>query len=128
MLLYLIILLLALPFIDLYILIEVAGALGLLPTIGLILLTGMVGAFFIQREGRTVVRRLGASVTAKEVSRNVLEGGLIVLGGLMLLTPGFITDCLGFLLVFRWSRVRIALKVEERIEKDSSFQVHVGRF
>lgn len=126
MILYLIILLLLLPFLDLYLLIEVAGQLGFIPTIGLIILTGAVGAFFIRREGQTVLRRLGASVTAKEVSRNVLEGALIVLGGIMLLSPGFITDCLGFLLVIGWSRTRIVLKLEKKLESKSNFQVHVG--
>jgi UPF0716 protein FxsA len=128
MLLYLIILLMLLPFVDLYLLIEVAGTLGFLPTVGLIVLTGTIGAFFIRREGRTVLRRLGTSVTAKEVSRNVLEGGLIVLGGVMLLSPGFLTDCLGFLLVIGWSRTRIVLMLEERLKDRSNFQVHVERF
>lgn len=128
MLLYLIILLMLLPFLDLYLLIEVAGTLGFIPTIGLIVLTGTIGAFFIRREGRTVLRRLGTSVTAKEVSRNVLEGGLIVLGGVMLLSPGFLTDCLGFLLVIGWSRTRIVLMLEERLKDRSNFQVQVERF
>lgn len=128
MLLYLIILLMLLPFLDLYLLIEVAGTLGFLPTIALIILTGTIGAFFIRREGRTVLRRLGTSVTAKEVSRNVLEGGLIVLGGVMLLSPGFLTDCLGFLLVIGWSRTRIVLMLEERLRDRSNFQVQVERF
>ena len=125
MLLYLIILLMLLPFIDLYLLIEVAGTLGFLPTIGLITLTGVVGAFFIRREGRTVLRRLGTSVTAKEVSRNVLEGGLIVLGGIMLLSPGFLTDCLGFLMVIGWSRTLIVLALEKNLDNKSNFQVHM---
>lgn len=128
MLLYLVVLLMMLPFLDLYILIEVAGTLGFLQTIGLVLLTGAIGAFFIRREGRTVLRRLGTSVTAKEVSRNVLEGGLIVLGGIMLLSPGFITDCLGLLLVMQWSRIRIALRLEKMMKEKGDFQVHVERF
>lgn len=128
MLLYLIILLMLLPFVDLYLLIEVAGTLGFFPTIGLVILTGMIGAFFIRREGRTVLRRLGNSVTAKEVSRNVLEGGLIVLGGVMLLSPGFLTDCLGFLLVIGPSRTRVVLWIEEKLDRNSSFQVHVQQF
>lgn len=128
MLLYLVILLLALPFIDLYILIEAASILGFLQTLGLIVLTGVIGAFFIRREAETVLKRLGTSVTAREVSRNVLEAGLIVLGGLMLLSPGFVTDGIGFLLVIRWSRVRIAIWIEESLENKSNFQIQVGRF
>lgn len=128
MLLYAVILLFALPFVDLYILIETAGMLGFVNTLALILLTGMIGAFFIRREAETVLTRLGTSVTAREVSRNVLEASLIVLGGLMLLSPGFVTDGIGFLLVFSWSRVRIALSIEKKLEEKSNFQVHVERF
>lgn len=128
MLFYLAIVFLALPFVDLYLLVEVAGRIGFIETLGLVLLTGIVGAFFVKREGRTVWRKLGTSVTANEVSRNLLEATLIVLGGLMLLSPGFITDILGFLLVIRWSRIRIALKLEQKMKEKSNFQVEVQQF
>lgn len=128
MLFYLAIVFLALPFVDLYLLVEVAGRIGFIETLGLVLLTGIVGAFFVKREGRTVWRKLGTSVTANEVSRNLLEAILIVLGGLMLLSPGFITDILGFLLVIRWSRIRIALKLEQKMKEKSNFQVEVQQF
>lgn len=128
MLFYLAILFLALPFVDLYLLVEVAGRIGFIETLGLVLLTGIVGAFFVKREGRTVWRKLGTSVTANEVSRNLLEATLIVLGGLMLLSPGFITDILGFLLVIRWSRIRIALKLEQKMKEKSNFQVEIQQF
>lgn len=126
MLLYLIILLLALPFIDLYILVRTADMIGFAPTLGLVFFTGIVGAFFVKREARNVWRKLGTSVTAKEVSRNLLEGILIVLGGLMLLSPGFITDGLGFLLVIRWTRIKITLKLEEKLQENSEFHVQIG--
>ena len=128
MLLYIIILLLALPFVDLYLLIEVAGRIGFIETLGLVFLTGVLGAFFVKREAKTVWRKLGVSVTANEVSRNVLEGAMIVLGGLMLLSPGFITDALGFLLVTGWTRIRIVLKLEEKLKEKSNFKVQVQQF
>ncbi|MFT4892564.1 MAG: UPF0716 protein FxsA [Candidatus Nanohaloarchaea archaeon] len=128
MLIYLIILLLALPFIDLYLLVEVAGRIGFIETLGLVFLTGILGAFFVKREAKTVWGKLGTSVTANEVSRNLLEGVLIVLGGLMLLSPGFITDGLGFLFVVRWTRIRIVLKLEEKMKDKSNFQVQVQQF
>ncbi|PSG98617.1 MAG: hypothetical protein BRC29_00635 [Nanohaloarchaea archaeon SW_7_43_1] len=128
MLLYLIILLLALPFVDLYLLIEVTGRIGFIETLGLVFLTGILGAFFVKREAKTVWRKLGVSVTANEVSRNVLEGAMIVLGGLMLLSPGFITDAVGFLLVIGWTRIRIVLKIEEKMKEKSNFKVQVQQF
>lgn len=128
MLAYLLILLLALPFIDLYILIEVATNIGFFETLGLVFLTGVLGAFFVKKEAKTVIRKLGTSVTAKEVSRNVLEAVMIVLGGIMLLSPGFITDILGFILVIKQTRIKIVLKLENKLKENSDFQVQVQKF
>ena len=126
--LHLLVILLVLPFIDLYILIETASFLGFFEVLALILLTGAVGAWFIRREAETVLARLGTSVTAREVSRNVLEASLIVLGGIMLLSPGFITDIIGFILVYGRTRTRIAQRIERSLEEKSNFQVRVGTF
>lgn len=126
MLLYLIIVLLTLPFLDFYILIEAAGTIGILQTIGLILLTGIAGAYIVKREFDRVGRKLFASVTAKEVSRNLLEAFVLALGGVMLITPGFITDFIGFMLAFRPTRIRITLMIEEKMEDSSNIRVETG--
>lgn len=111
MLRYLIVLLLVIPFVDLYLLIEFSSILGFWTVIGLVLLTGIVGAELIRREGRHVLLKLQRSVTSGEISRNVAEGAIIVLCGLLLLTPGFITDIIGFLLIFRPLRERLVAKL-----------------
>lgn len=102
--------LLALPFIDLYVLMEATSSLGFPITLGLILLTGVIGADMIRREGKHVLLKLQRSVTGGEVSRNVLEGGIIAFCGLMLLTPGFISDGIGFMLISRPLRERLVAK------------------
>ncbi|EHK02510.1 FxsA cytoplasmic membrane protein, partial [Candidatus Haloredivivus sp. G17] len=76
MLRFLIVLLLVVPFIDLYLLIEVSGLMGFWTVIALVLLTGMIGAELIRREGRHVLLKLQRSVTSGEVSRNVAEGAI----------------------------------------------------
>jgi UPF0716 protein FxsA len=123
MLRYLIVGLLVLPFVDLYLLIQVAGALGFWRTLAIILLTGLVGAELIRREGRHVFRKLQTSVTGGEVSRNFLEGSILVLCGLFLLTPGFVTDGLGFLMVIRPVRERLVAHFMNK--REGSFQVEV---
>lgn len=123
MLLYLLIIALSLPFLDFFLMLKAAEVLGILPTLGLILLTGIVGAELVRREGKTVFQRLTTAVTAKEVSRNLIEAALLVFGGLALLTPGFITDFIGFLMVIRPTRQRLMLKIEERLETNASFEV-----
>lgn len=117
---------LALPFIDLYILIESTSVLGFFETLALVLVTGLIGAALIRKEGHHVLLKLQRSVTGGEVSRNVLEGGLIVFCGLLLLTPGFVSDLLGFLLIFRPLRERLVAKVMNSFE--SSMRLEVRTF
>ena len=114
---------LALPFIDLYILIESASVLGFFETLALILITGVIGAALIRREGHHVLLKLQRSVTGGEVSRNVLEGGIIVFCGLLLLTPGFISDLLGFALIFRPFRERLVARTMNAFNTDVQFTI-----
>lgn len=123
MLRYLIIGLLVLPFVDLYLLIQVAGTLGFWRTLVIVLLTGLVGAELIRREGRHVFMKLQTSVTGGEISRNFLEGAILVLSGLFLLSPGFITDGLGFIMVVRPIRERLVAYFMNK--RDSNFQVEI---
>lgn len=123
MLRYLIISLLVLPFVDLYLLIQVTGTLGFLNTLAIILLTGLIGAELIRREGKYVFRKLQTSVTGGEISRNFLEGAILVLSGLFLLSPGFITDGIGFIMVIRPIRERLVAHVMNK--RDGNFQVEI---
>lgn len=98
------------PFIDIYILVQIAGMIGFWQTLALILLTGAVGLEIVRREGIYVLVKMQRSVTAGEASRNALEIGFLVLAGLLLILPGVVTDIAGFLLVFRPVRERLAAK------------------
>ncbi len=123
MLAYLIILFLLLPFVDLYLLIELTSHIGFPATLGLIIVTGIIGAFLVKREGRNVLGKLQRSVSAQEVSRNLLEGILLAIGGLMLLSPGLITDLIGFMMVIRPIRERIMLKIASKLKEKGNFEV-----
>ncbi|MFB6145949.1 MAG: FxsA family protein [Candidatus Nanohaloarchaea archaeon] len=114
---------LILPFVDLYILVQLAGMIGFVQTLAIVLVTGTIGAYYVRREGRIVMTKLGTSVTAQEVSRNLVEGVLLVLGGLLLISPGLVTDFLGFLIVFRLTRERLMLYLIKRIREKGEFQV-----
>jgi UPF0716 protein FxsA len=128
MLLYLLVAVLILPFLDIYLLIEAAGMLGIVPTLILVLFTGVAGAYLLKRELGNVGRKLFRSVTAREVSRNILEAFLLVIGGICLLTPGFITDIIGFGLVFRPLRIKLTIRLEEKLKERSDFKVQVQSF
>ncbi|MFB6116298.1 MAG: FxsA family protein [Candidatus Nanosalina sp.] len=99
------------PFIDLYLLVQLSQMIGFWQVLGIILLTGIVGAEVVRREGIYVFRKIQRSVTAGEVSRNMLEVGLLVGGGFLLLLPGLITDITGITIIIRPIRERIAAKV-----------------
>lgn len=126
MLRYLIIAVLLLPFIDFYILVEVAGSIGILQTLVISILTGIIGAELVRREGRHVFMKLQRSVTGGEVTRNFVEGFVLVLAGLMLLSPGFVTDVIGSLAALRPVRERLVAHLMNK--HSAAFQVEFQRF
>ena len=117
-------LVLTVPFIDLYLLVQAADIIGFWQVLAIIILTGMVGAEVVRREGLYVLKKIQRSVTAGEVSRNMLEIGLLVGGGLLLLIPGLITDIFGIMIIIRPIRERIAA----RIAGNGSVQVEMRSF
>lgn len=98
------------PFVDIYILVQLAQSIGFWQTLALIILTGAIGLEIVRREGLYVLVKLQRSVTAGEATRNALEIGLLVLSGILMIVPGIVTDVAGFILVFRPVRERIAAK------------------
>jgi UPF0716 protein FxsA len=85
------------PVMELYILIEAGRILGLAPTIGLIMMTGVAGAWLARSQGVEILRRIQEETSRGQMPATILiDGALILVGGLLLLTPGFFTDALGF--------------------------------
>lgn len=123
MLRFLIVFLLVLPFVDMYVLFQASTMIGFWQTMGLVLLTGIIGAELIRREGKHVVLKLQQSVTGGEISRNMMEGLIIFLCGIFLLTPGFITDTIGFLLIFRPLRERLVARLMNSVESNMTMEV-----
>jgi UPF0716 protein FxsA len=100
MLLALIVVFLVLPFVELAVIIQVAGWLGTGPTIALLVVESILGAWLCKREGAGVLRRINDQLNAGQLPKNeVVDGGLILLAGALMVTPGFLTDILGFLLL-----------------------------
>ncbi|MFB6159041.1 MAG: FxsA family protein [Candidatus Nanohalobium sp.] len=122
---YLAALLLLLPFLDFYLLIQVAEVIGLLEAVAFSVATGVLGAALIKREGRYVMKKLQMSVTGEEAARNFAEGFILVISGLMLLSPGFLTDGLGALISFRPIRERTVAKITERFRTDIQVEFQV---
>ena len=82
---------------ELYILIEAGRIIGLGPTIGLIMLTGIAGAWLARSQGVEILRRIQDETARGQMPAiTLIDGALVLVGGLLLLTPGFFTDALGF--------------------------------
>ena len=95
-----IILFIAVPLAEIWLIIEIGGLIGVWPTIAILLADSLLGAVLLNRQGRTAWRRFKQALTEHRVPhREVLDGVLIVFGGALLLTPGFLTDVVGFILL-----------------------------
>jgi UPF0716 protein FxsA len=98
MLAILIALFIIVPLAELYVIIQVGQAIGALPTIGLLLLDSLLGSWLLRSQGRAVWRRFQGTLAAGRIpAREVVDGVLVIGGGALLLTPGFITDVFGVL-------------------------------
>lgn len=94
-----------LPLLELYVLIQTGGLIGAFPTLGLVLTTGIAGAYLARSEGLEVLRSIQQSMQEGHLPAEALvHGALVLAGGLLLLTPGLITDCIGFSLIAPFSR------------------------
>ena len=88
------------PILELYLLIQVGSEIGALPTLGLTILTALVGGILVRMQGFAVILRVRDSSDRGELPALELLDGALLLGiGLMLLLPGFFTDLVGFLLL-----------------------------
>ena len=98
-------LLILVPFVELVVIIAVADGIGLLPTILLLIGISVAGAWLLGREGTATWRRLRETLSRGEMPTDeVADGALILFGGALLLTPGFVTDALGLLFLIPVTR------------------------
>lgn len=103
-----------LPAIELYLLFKVGGEIGGLNTILIIIATGFLGATLAKSQGLDIIHRIQKKSANGEVpSGELLEGFLIFGGGLLLLTPGFLTDAIGLSMVFPVSRIFLKTLVQQ---------------
>jgi len=90
----------AVPLIEIGLFIKVGGWLTLWPTLAIVLATGMIGTFLVRQQGLKVLGELRNSMSQmRDPLSPLAHGALIVLAGVLLLTPGFFTDAIGFLLL-----------------------------
>ncbi|HEV7771956.1 MAG TPA: FxsA family protein [Conexibacter sp.] len=101
----LLLLFIVVPIAELYVIIQVGQAIGALPTIGLLVLDSLLGTLLLRAQGRSAWRRFRLALAAgRAPARETIDGALVIVGGALMLAPGFITDAFGVLLLLPPSR------------------------
>ena len=101
----LLILFVVVPVTELYILIEVGKKIGSLTTIGIIIFTGILGAYLVKNQGFKILKKIQNDLNDGIMPGDSLtQGAIILAGGILLLTPGFVTDIVGFIFLIPVSR------------------------
>ena len=96
----LIVVFILLPLAELYVILKVGDLIGIVPTLLLLVADSMLGAWLLKSQGRAVWRRFVEAMQAGRIpGREAVDGGLVIFGGAFLITPGFITDVVGVLLL-----------------------------
>ena len=105
-----------LPFIELYLLIELGNRIGAVPTLGIVVVTGIAGAALAKHQGLGVLRRIQTELSYGHTPADALfDGVLVLIGGILLLTPGILTDMCGFLLLIPISRLLVKKYIKDWI-------------
>jgi UPF0716 protein FxsA len=108
------------PMVEIALFISVGGIIGLWPTLGIVVLTALAGTALMRREGAAAVERLRRSIEAgQDPTGPIADGAMILVAGVLLLTPGFFTDAVGLSLMlapvrralFDWARPRLQARM-----------------
>jgi UPF0716 protein FxsA len=113
----LVLLFIVMPVVELAILVQLGMAIGVWPTIGLVVVTGTLGAWLARRQGVQVLRDIQADLSVGRMpAARMLDGLMILVGALLLLTPGIVSDGVGALLLFPWTRAWFKRILRRRLE------------
>lgn len=96
---------LVVPIVEIYLLIQVGSVIGALPTILLVVTTAVVGAYLLRQQGISTLSRFQTNMSSGVMpAREMIEGVLLLIGGALLMTPGFFTDAMGFMCLIPFTR------------------------
>ncbi|MBK5227902.1 MAG: FxsA family protein [Actinobacteria bacterium] len=102
------ILLIAVPIAELYVIVQVAQGIGVINTLVILVAISILGAWLLKQQGMATWRRLQATLARGEMpTKEVTDGAMILLGGALLMTPGFLSDIIGIVLLFPPTRAAL---------------------
>ena len=113
---WLLIAFIAVPIIEIALFIQIGGFLGLFPTLAIVVLTAIAGTYLVRAQGLSVLSQLQSRFREmNDPSEPLAHGAMILFSGALLLTPGFFTDFIGFLLLIPNIRTTVFQKMKERV-------------
>jgi UPF0716 protein FxsA len=125
----LVLLFIVVPIAELYVIIKIGGAIGVLPTLALLVVDSVVGVALARSQSRAAWERFNRALAEGRVpGREVFDGAMIILGGALLLTPGFITDVVGILLLIPPTRALLRKFLSRTAAKRAGFAWRVTPF
>lgn len=117
MALWLFLLFVVLPFVDLVVLLKIGDVIGFWPTLGLAVFSGMLGGYLAKREGMRVFRAWRDAIrNLRTPEEGIIDGILVFLGAGLLMAPGVITDVIGFLFIIPVTRRLLAKEIRRRVD------------
>lgn len=121
MFLILVILFICIPVIEITLFIQVGGIIGVWPTIAIVLITAFVGASVVRSQGIQTLMSVQSRLQQGELpAQQIMEGVMLAVAGVLLVTPGFMTDALGVLLLLPVVRSAIAKQLMKRVKVNAS--------
>lgn len=118
------------PAIEIFLLIEVGGLIGGWNTVMTIIVTGFLGAHYARQQGLEVLMRVQRAVeSGRPPAGELIDGAMLLVGGALLITPGFLTDAIGFALILPATRTALKRRVVEFLRtKVERGDIHIHRF
>lgn len=118
---------LLLPLLELWVILQVGAVIGAGWTIGLLILDSVVGAVIVRREGRRTWQAFGQALAeGRWPAAEVAQGALVLVGGALLLTPGFVTDGIGLAFVLPPTRALLARAIRARVRRGAVHLIGLG--
>ncbi|MBU0533320.1 MAG: FxsA family protein [Candidatus Omnitrophica bacterium] len=115
---YLILLFTLIPIIELALLIEIGKHIGVIYTLTIVIVTGVLGAFLAREQGFKTLQKIETEVNGGIMpGEEIIDGVIILCGGILLLTPGLLTDAVGFLALIPVTRAFIKKELKKKIQK-----------
>ena len=116
-------LILLVPIIEIYLFIKIGSQIGAFNTISLIFITAVIGVYYAKYEGLNTLRSAINQIVKNEVPiYEIVSGAALAFASLLLILPGFLTDIIGFLIIFPWTRKILFRRISKKnYKKNKNF-------